>query len=262
MASFPNPTGLRHGVFNRLVANQVFVLPLVEVEALPILQAGALVYDKSDESVYVSNDTAWNLVGGPAAVTGNDVTLTSTGGTHPLVVDGDGPDLTILGLTAGTGTSLTTTAGVELTVASTVSLAPGGGGSSMVSSTNAPGAPAVKGLSVEELDPFDRLTLVQTNNPTFVELSLAPGVQFESFTGPLPTPILAGASAIINFGILNLTTTATIFGNSLADLPDQLVVDCFRCEVNSNLLVRVLNISATDYVGADAYNLSVLFFMT
>jgi hypothetical protein len=114
MSSRPNPTGILNGVYDRVIANDAAVIPRNEHETYPVAQAGALLYDKSDQSLYVSDEGSWNLVGGPA----NDVHLNPVAGAAgtTLIADGVGPIMTLKSVVAGTGITLTTN-GTDLSVA-------------------------------------------------------------------------------------------------------------------------------------------------
>jgi hypothetical protein len=149
MASSPNPTGVANGVFDRVTINGVAVIPRDEHETSPITQPGAVLYDKSDRSLYLSDGVSWNLVGGPASEVHLNPVAGAAGTT--LIADGVGPVMSLKSVAAGAGITVSSN-GTDVTITNSISgsaaslgLVVGASGESLVGNGVGP-ALTIKGL--------------------------------------------------------------------------------------------------------------------
>jgi hypothetical protein len=167
--------------------------------------------------------TITNLGGGG----GGGVTLDSvgTGGSQSLVFHGTGPDLTILGLRAGTGLTITTPGTDSLTItnsspATGVVLANGGSGETLVAlgggtgpslSTKGVLAGVGIGLSSTSTD----LTITNSDPGSAVTLASAGGSQSLVVNGGAPFPLTTrGLTAGTGVTLTTPTTSAVLVTNS------------------------------------------------
>ena len=155
----------------------------------------------------------YNNVPGIAAAAGS---LASAGGTETLVVDGTGPDLSIKGLTAGTGVTLTGGAGVvtvtNASPASSVTLDSVGVGASVVYNNVGPalqtrGILAGAGMSVSGAG--TDVTVTNDSPASSVTLSSAGGTSLVTdSTGP--TLAIKGISAASGILVTDAGTALTL----------------------------------------------------